>query len=944
MTPELMKKYIALLFAMAILPFAAIAQQIIDLPQLDQLPIHSIHRIFQDSEGYVWYGTSDGLCRDDGYKVQVFRSDLHTPDLMQSNLIYSIAEDSNNRLWFGTDRGVYILDKATYSISRLDRPEINGIKVSCVGSTSDGDIWICVPGGLCRFSPDGELKTRYTIDKGQGRINSFYEDFDRRIWICVEGEGLCRLEPETGDLESFSRAGEADESYIIQDKNRKYYWVGSWGEGIHRFDPDAAPGKRYTPQPAAFSRQSRHDNCIINMTQDDVDGRLWVITYNNLEAYRISAQGMLEPVDTSPYLPEGNKMLSYVIKDRDRNLWVAAYDRDSFIINLQDSHITEYQVPEMRKNLNVNPAVVSLCEDDEKGLFWLSQDRHGIYLYSPSSGKLVPVSDSPGMKGFPWAQIPYLIKSKERGKIWAMTDYATVYGLRRTGMSVKWEDTVDLGTASEDPGTLETIYEDASGCLWMGTTKGLFVLRPDSGEISAVQCIKGNAAGITEMTDGSVWVCVSKAGVYKFEDGEVTGFFPSGENLSCIGATSDGKLWLGSFCSKILYLDPSDGTYADFTSVCGMKGDVLEMMLVDEFNHLWILTNQQVKEFNPHNGSFRDYTVPGKPYMLERYLPRAAYMAADNTLYFGGIPGFISIKASNRLESLAKPATPLITNVSVGGESLFFDRHIPSEGKFEIGPDSYNIEISFSTLDYWNASRIRYAYKLSGVDKEWNYTNGGNTAFYNRLGKGKYTFQVKATDENGLWSDRVSSISITRLPAWYETWWAFLLWSAMAAGLVFMVLYLYVQKVRQQEKRKITNLLRPRRHKQEASRKPSVLEISSLETSSKDERLVARAQQLVESNLGDPLFNIAVLADRLNMTRITLSRKIKAVTGQTPLEFIRDIKMRHACRMLENPAMTVSEVVAALGYNDHDHFTSLFKKTFGMTPSEYQKRKASPMN
>ena len=354
MTPELMKKYIALLFAMAILPFAAIAQQIIDLPQLDQLPIHSIHRIFQDSEGYVWYGTSDGLCRDDGYKVQVFRSDLHTPDLMQSNLIYSIAEDSNNRLWFGTDRGVYILDKATYSISRLDRPEINGIKVSCVGSTSDGDIWIGVPGGLCRFSPDGELKTRYTIDKGQGRINSFYEDFDQRIWICVEGEGLCRLEPETGALESFSRAGEADESYIIQDKSRKYYWVGSWGEGIHRFDPDAAPGKRYTPQPAAFSRQSRHDNCIINMTQDDVDGRLWVITYNNLEAYRISAQGMLEPVDTSPYLPEGNKMLSYVIKDRDRNLWVAAYDRDSFIINLQDSHITEYQMQEMRKHLNVN--------------------------------------------------------------------------------------------------------------------------------------------------------------------------------------------------------------------------------------------------------------------------------------------------------------------------------------------------------------------------------------------------------------------------------------------------------------------------------------------------------------------------------------------------------------------------------------------------------------
>ena len=137
---------------------------------------------------------------------------------------------------------------------------------------------------------------------------------------------------------------------------------------------------------------------------------------------------------------------------------------------------------------------------------------------------------------------------------------------------------------------------------------------------------------------------------------------------------------------------------------------------------------------------------------------------------------------------------------------------------------------------------------------------------------------------------------------------------------------------------RIENLLRLRKQKQDAFNTNPKIEISRLEVSSLDEQLIEQALKIVEENLGDPNFDISKLAGKLNMTRITLSRKIKGITGHSPLEFIRDIKMKYACQMLENPNMSVSEVIIAIGYRDHGHFTTTFKDMFGITPSEYQKK------
>lgn len=1320
-----MKNKLLILFCLVIGWASVLGQQIMHVPQSDKLPVQSVARIFQDSEGYIWYGTGDGLCRDDGYNIRVFRTNMYNRTVMRSNVVDYITEDLQKRLWIGTGQGLYILDKSTYQLHTPFASLLDNQPINYVQSTSDGSVWANAADSLYRFAEDETLIGAFPIHEGSGIVEYLYEDNHLNVWMCIKEEGLCKLERSTGKIISFSSKKPENETRILQDRNLKYYWVGTWGNGVARFDPDAAGEDMYIYQPATQKKQSEVDDRVIYMEQDDVYGYLWVVTYSDLLVFRINEEDMLERVDISNLLPRRSKMLHSIIKDRDKNLWVSAYDSKSCIINLKKNAVNEFSIPAFDKRFHANPAVNSLCRDEE-GIFWISLSRYGLFLYDAETDVLVSSSDCPNMRNASLWGNSIILKSAQKSRVWVMSRDTRIWNLSQSGMQMDLEAYLDMKKMTKRPGTLKRIYEDKYGRLWIGTTTGLFAYSPQTEYLEQAYGIDGTVTGITETADGKIWVCVNGQGVYCVGNESRYDFYPAENDFSCIDATSDGKLWLGTYSGSLLLLEPQKDTdnYTEYSQTCGMNGDIVETLLVDDFNHVWILTNQRVKEFNPRNNVYHDYTVPTESILLNRYLPYSAYRHTNGTMYFGGIPGFISIQSGNRLESIPRNVETLITDIKIGDISLLFDQHQSLKNHPVVLPsDSYNIRIAFSSLDYWDTPLIRYAYRLEGIDKEWNYaTNGSNSAFYNHLGKGRYTFQVKATDENGLWSNQITELTIHRLPAWYETWWAYCCYVLLTVTLIGYVFYLYLQKVKQENSKQLTeqlaqmklryftnishdlmtpltifscivdemqldnrqdtriinllrsntmrlkrllqqvldfrkienggmrltvtysnvselvrdicnngfaplaqkkqtpfslllepeniegwcdvdkldkilfnllsnafkytpdgklisvsawtsfsqeghtflhiavedegqgierkeqekiftrfyhnknkesgisngvglsmvkelvelhhgivelksewgkgaiftvtipidrssyaesellevssniepmhdenlilscdmpeneegaqieecnlllvedneellllmrnifsrryqtftaangkdaleiidknsidvvisdimmpgmsglelcdtlknqlstshiivilltaktaiedriesyrvnadayitkpfemrllyarleNLLRLRRQKQESFRKNPKLEINRVEFSSLDEQLISKALQVVEEHLDNPDFDVSQLASCLCVSRATLSRKMKAVADQTPLEFIRNIKMKHACQMLENPNITIGEVVSALGYNDHKYFTNTFKEAFGITPSEYQR-------
>lgn len=923
------------------------------IPLLNELPVKAIHRIFQDSEGYMWYGTFDGLCRYDGYSIKVFRSDLFHPGLLASNYITYIVEDHDKKLWFGTLKGAYILDKRTYTISPVKLPKVADRNVFTMSVTTDGSIWISVSGMLLKYRSDGTLLATYpTVYNHVPRCVYFvYNDRQGRLLMSMTGGGLYIFDRRTNRFLPYCRDNRyMDIERIIYDDTHRCYWLGTWGQGIVRFTPDCSPSQPvYVQQPLPKDVTGKPVGNLFHIVQDDVLHRLWVTADRDLFVFEELPDGTLRQMDTSAFLPQENKMLYEIYKDRASALWVSAFDMESFIIDIRQQAVRFYPFAPLRKAIRANPAITAMCIDNT-GWFWVNQDRHGLYLFNDSRQELTFYRDSPLAADYPLGQLIVIVPSKIRqGSIWAATYGSRVVGVSHTGRQMQGTDRFDLKTVSRDPGFVSSLLE-AGKSLFIGTTHGLFVYQTQTEELRKLTDGLGNVTGITQTGDGKIYIVVQQKGLYTVDGNKVKLVMACRKKFSTLVTTSDGQLWMGTEEGEVLSYSVAKRKLTDYSRICGMNGDIINNLVVDNYNHVWIGTNQEVKEFNPRNGAFLNYHTGRENFHPSRFFSNTGHFYSDGRVYFGGVGGVISIAASQQLESIPENVKTRITDIKVDGKSLL-DRNdggFLSDGTIRLQPDEQDLEIEFSSLDYLHQDQIRYAYCLEGGDKRWVFTeNGKNSVTYKNLAKGRYVFKVKATDRNGLLSNEVTTLVIRRLPAWYETWYAYTFYALVAAGIIYMVIRLYKDDIRRKNNRRLIEKMTFLERRADLSKDGRVGKADDSDLflpkgyTSMDEQLIKNAIAYIGEHLSDPHLGVNALSEHLHLSRSTLTRKVKAITGQTPLDFIRSIKMQNACKMLENPTITIAEIVVALGYSDRKYFTESFKEVYGVTPTEYHRQHTS---
>ena len=752
--------------------------QIKDIPHIDKLSTNAINTIFQDSEGYIWYGTAEGLCRDDGYNIHTFRSDFKDPDMMPSNVITCLGEDSiTHNIWIGTDKGLYILNKQTYTIASADIAELKDINIEGIIVTSDHSIWINVYRRMFRLSPEGEIQKMYPLQcsTGPGEEYVLYEDRKHQLLLSISGKGLHKWNKQKDEFELFFPYTDRI-SDLIQDREKDYYWLASWQQGIIRLDPlNSVKELQYVPQPLPMNSAGQIAKTALHLVQDDVNNYIWAISWSDLFAYQVTTGGLLKQVDTSTFLPQYNKALKRIIKDRDGNLWVTSLDNHNFIIYFDEDNLHEYNIAPLEKQIKWTPIFENLCKD-EKGIFWVFQRRLGLCIYQPEKDKIECYTSSKAVSDSPFLVLSYLLKSKKQGLVWIVPQSSCeLYGLSQNNMEIEIERRVNLFSVSKTYDVINYLFEDNDGNLWIAAGNHLFIYQIESEKLELASDNIGVIKGLAQTEDGIIWGIVKNKGLIRIDRERHMTEYSAPYSFLCVAADHN-KLWLGADKGGIMLFDSETGSFEDYNTACGVNGDKISNIIVDRFHHVWITTSREVKEFNPKNGAYRSFYASSKNIGFNRFLPQSVFEDADGQLYFGGIPGILSISPSQRLDNISQPKDILITDIRIMGRSILLDNKRPGKSLkvVDIYPEEQNIEIQFSSLDYQNSSRIRYAYRLSGIDKEWIYLSAGkNSAFYNKLSKGKYVFQVKATDGNGLWSDHVVEISLNRLPAWYESWYAY---------------------------------------------------------------------------------------------------------------------------------------------------------------------------
>lgn len=925
------------------------AQHIVakQVPFYYELASNEIFDIYQDREGYLWIGTTNGLTRYDGYRLQSFISNHANPHLLTNNSIQTIT-DNNHYVWIGTRSGLNLYNKQTCQIKPYPDPKLSSEPIRYLTTDHDGNVWIAAGSKVYKSSPDASTLKEYQLfapNQPQFPLNEIYTDRSNTFWALTAGGGIFRYDSATDSFNSYPRLGKDNAPYtLFQDKEGRY-WIGTWGEGLWRFFPNEPDC--FKPCPVTNSRTGQTEPIFYSITQDDTFGYLWLLSYNELYALQPQANKAPLPVNISNKI-DTHMMFTKITKDREGNLWLGSYDM-AYTIFFDHSHIDNYTLPQFKQDMGWDVNIMSLCLDNHQTM-WISQDRYGLCLYDLKDGQLVS-SSMPGLSEL--GEVSYLTPSACNGSVWVCPRYgAKVLRMSQENMSVSKHEEIKLAEKTARPGSITHLEEDKEGFLWICTTSNLFIKKPFSKELMLTEKPFPTITAITHDETGSIWGVSDHQIIYHLTatanhyHASLTDTIPTlckEEQIRHLCTDSNGRIWAVTSLGRILKSDSNKENFAPVD--IGQATDNSSILgIAAKKNRVWLVTNKKALQYNIDNDSLSTYSINDDNIEVNVFRYRALHIDDEGGLYVGGHKGFVHIGPTSNGSVVSGHAfRPMVNDVRCNSQSLFFTRQPTQENDrsgnttdlIELSPATRNIEICLSTMRYAFNSPITIGYRLEGIDDEWTYTDKQRPyAFYNSLPKGTYKLHLKAEYIPGKWTDEYVALTLIQLPAFYETWWACLTYVFAILSIGLYIMRRYHRHMKQKNIEMMADsreMLKIRDYLDSKTSRPTNSEYEQL-----DQLLLNRIDEIINEHVSNSEFGLDLLAQEMCMSKSTLNRKIKSATGITPLEYIRKLKMKHACELLANARLSIAEVAYEIGFNNPKYFTKCFKEIYGMTPSDYQ--------
>lgn len=935
-----MKKVVSILLTIlsALYYSPCFAQEIIakPMPFFSDLTSNEIWDIFQDNTGYLWIGTSNGVARYDGYHLQTFRNDYRSPHLLTDNHISDFAENEQY-IWIGTRKGLNLYDRKTFQMQPVPDKELCQKNIECIVPAKNKQVWVASEGIVYRCDSLGNILRSYRMRevlKTQSTspvINSIYEDKSGTIWALLGKNGLCKYDAKRDTFTFFTGMIDIDYFIMFQDKNGRY-WIGSWGDGFWRFQPESKEGEYFIPCPIMNQKSKKNEELIYSITQDNSFNYLWVLSYNELYALDVTDDREITPVNIEDKV-DTHKMYTRITKDREGNLWLGSYDMAN-LVSFDHSGIRHYSVPQLKKDFGWDTNILHLCMDEED-VVWLSQDRLGLCLYNLKEDELTYANLSGKIQ-----EINLMMKSYRRMAVWISDrNRPHIMRLVRRGNTLVTDYELMLNSIQKNCGSVTQLLEDAAANLWVMTEHNLFIVPSNHKPILCKDLRQIEVSHLSMDQTGNVWAISTSNRVVRLQlDDELhvqqhsAPFSTTPEEsaqFSCIDY--EGCLWIASSSGLIFKSDKGKDKFK-LVSFDGALDDCTILKMLIDKQYLWIVTNKKILKYNLRTQSFLDYATTDPNVRVHLFRGQAACSDGVKGIYAGGHNGFIHIDGRKDAPLYNTEIIPEVTDIKVNNQSIFFERE-PAKNtirKVFLSPNERNIEIFLSSLEYGLQKKRRIAVKLEGIDKDWGYLNADkHSAFYNKLPKGTYSFRIKYADEANNWTECTSPLVIVQLPSWYETWVAYTIYFLLVLGIGYWAQRYYLNHLKKKNAAKL---------KEELSR---VMDLST-QPKAADKKFLQQIADIVKAHLEESEFDLDHLSKELNMSKSTLHRKMKAITGLTPLDFIRNIKMKQACRMLTEHELSISEIAYALGFTNPKYFTKCFKEEFGMTPTEYQSTPRPP--
>jgi signal transduction histidine kinase/ligand-binding sensor domain-containing protein/DNA-binding response OmpR family regulator len=795
----------------------------------------------QDSRGFMWFGTRDGLNRYDGYKFTVYRNDAYNANTLSGNFINAITEDNDGNIWVATkSNGLNRYDRRTdrfirYTHNNQNSDCISSNELSSLLKDHLGKIWIGTSdAGMDVLDPlTGKFK-HYPANKAdihslsESYVRYILEDSRRNIWVAVNGGGLHMFNRQTNSFtryqhnKSDNRSLSSNKVYTIFEDSRKQLWIGTEDAGLNMLDQTSGKFRRFTydkNNPKGISA-----NAVYSIGEDD-DKKLWVGTENGgLCIYNSDTEEFSNYVhDDMDNTSLANNSVYTTYKDQKGNMWIGTFAGGINIFNKDFNRFTHYKHTTNKNSLSHNN-VLCFAEDAKKKI-WIGTDGGGLELFDPVTSIFTHYVHEDGNPNSICGNYVVSIYIDKKGNVWA--------GTWGNGISVynpKMKEWKHFKSDPNNPSTISSnnawsIFEDSEQYIWIGTHGGgLNRYDPSTGDFHrfpiADQTGKGANADIVHMmvedNAGNIWIGTDGGGLnlYNKKSKQFTYFLHdvtknsiSDNSISSIIKDKKGNLWISTM-DGLNYFDTKTYQFTVYTIEHGLPNNAVFGLVEDEHDNLWISSNRGLSRFNLITKKITNYNIADGLQSYE-FKDHAFGKSANGALYFGGINGFNQFIPENIKEIDFDP--PLVitgfqvfnkeVKVSDNDSQSLLKNTITETDELHIPYASSVISFEFASLNYTSAEKKKYAYMLEGFDKSWNQIGNERKATYTKLDPGSYVFKVRGVDNKGNWSENAKSLKLIIVPPFWLTVWFRLLLVLLIAGTIIVVFSFRIRSIRVQKEK-----------------------------------------------------------------------------------------------------------------------------------------------
>jgi ligand-binding sensor domain-containing protein/signal transduction histidine kinase/DNA-binding response OmpR family regulator len=775
---------------------------------------NSVSCSLQDKNGFLWFGTINGLNRFDGYSFKVFRHNGEDSSSIGSNFIRCLFEDQQGCLWIGTNKGIYLYNSHYEKFSLFQKGNLGDI--TDLKQDKEGTLWMISNLNLFSYNQQtGNMKS-YALDSMAGTVTSIAITTNNTIWVSTTSGLLKKYIPQDdifktcGILIQANTKKPLNIQKIFPLKNGNLL-VGTLTRGVKLYDVVKGQFQDIVSENpdkiGIFARE------FIELTENEY----WIGTETGIYIYdAISRTTLRLDKEYDNHYSISDNVIFTFCKDREGGLWVGTFFGG---LNYYPKPFTTFQkyFPEYRNPSISGNAIHEICKD-HYGNLWVGTEDGGLNKMDLSLNTFVTYKPTGAKTSIAYHNIHGLLADGD--SLWVGT---FMHGLDimniKTGKVVR-HFSAGPGIHDLKNDFIVTIYKTRSGDILIGTWKGLFRYNRQSDNFSPLPFFQGPIQSLWEDEQATLWVCTQGRGVLYYNPIKKTSgslqYDANDSNSLCDnhvnGVMEDSKnnLWFATEGGLCKY-EKNKKLFTRYTTKNGMPDNLIFRILEDDKNNLFVSTSRGLVSLNPTNGDIRTYTR-SDGLLSDQFNYNSAYKDEDGRMFFGSVKGLISFKPDEFIKNARIPPV-YITGFQVNNselavnskgsplkESIIYTKHI------SLTYDQSTFSIDFAALSYTVPEMNEYSYKMESLDKDWTFLKNNRKVYYTKLPPGDYKFKVKGSNSSGIWNNNEASLDITIYPPYWQSIWAYLLYTSIVLAISYAIIKGYLNRIVEKNRRRFEML------------------------------------------------------------------------------------------------------------------------------------------